>query len=36
MIYYHFEDKYKYKHKFGYLGRFRYNCIECAIQIYEN
>ena len=21
MIYYHFEDKYKYKHKFGYLGR---------------
>ena len=20
-IYYHFEDKYKYKHKFGYLGR---------------
>lgn len=20
MIYYHFEDKYKYKHKFGYLG----------------
>lgn len=21
MIYYHFEDKYKYEHKFGYLGR---------------
>lgn len=21
MIYYHFEDKYKYKHKFGYLDR---------------
>ena len=22
MIYYHFEDKYKYKHKFGYLDRW--------------
>ena len=22
MIYYHFEDKYKYKYTFGYLGRF--------------